>query len=91
MPEPEPSHLSHNHRATLEKIFQHPVSHNLEWNDVRSLLNAIAEVEEKKDGKITVALNGASETFERPKQKDVDAQEVIDLRRLLENAGYRPE
>ncbi|MGA7834934.1 MAG: hypothetical protein WCA31_06955 [Acidimicrobiales bacterium] len=83
--------LSHHHRATLERIFQHPVTHNLEWNDVRSLLNAIAVVEEKKDGKITVTLNDASQTFERPKHKDVDAQEVIDLRHLLESGGFRPE
>jgi hypothetical protein len=67
------------------------VTHNLEWNDVRSLLNVIAVVEEKKDGKITVTLNGESETFERPKHKDVDAQEVIDLRHLLESGGFRPE
>lgn len=91
MSESEPTHLSHNHRATLEKIFQHPVTHNLEWNDVRSLLNAVAEVREKKDGKIEVTLNDKSETFERPKHKDLEVQEVIDLRRLLESAGYRPE
>lgn len=80
--------LSHNHRATLAKIFQHPVSHNLEWHDVRSLLGAIAEVEEKRDGKITVTVNGRSETLERPRHKDLDAQEVLDLRRLLESAGF---
>ena len=46
---------------------------------------------EMQDGKITVTLNGESETFERPKHKDVDAQEVIDLRHLLESGGFRPE
>jgi hypothetical protein len=88
--EAEPGHLTHHHRATLEKIFQHPVAHNLEWNDVRSLLNAIAEVDEKHDGKFTVTMNGRSETIERPKNKDLEAQEVIDVRRLLESAGYGP-
>jgi hypothetical protein len=88
--EPELGHLTSHHRATLEKIFQHPVAHNLEWNDVYSLLNVVAEVEEKHDGKFTVALGGRSETIEKPKHKDLDAQEVIDVRRLLESAGYGP-
>lgn len=87
---PEPGHLTSHHRATLEKIFQHPVSHNLEWNDVYSLLNAVADVSEKHDGKFEVVLNGQSETIERPKHKDLEAQEVIDVRRLLEGAGYGP-
>jgi len=87
---PEPGHLTHHHRVTLEKIFQHPVAHNLEWNDVHSLLNAVAEVDEKHDGKFTVVLNGRSETLEKPKHKDLEAQEVIDVRRLLESGGYGP-
>jgi hypothetical protein len=88
--EPQNARLTSHHRATLEKIFQHPVSHNLEWNDVHSLLNAVAEVDEKHDGKFTVVLNGRSETIERPKHKDLEVQEVIDVRRLLESAGYGP-
>ena len=84
----EPVHLSHNHRATLAKIFQHPVSHNLEWNDVRSLFEAIAVVEDKRDGKISIVLNDHSDTLERPKHKNLDAQEVLDLRHLLEEAGF---
>jgi hypothetical protein len=88
--EPELAHLTSHHRATLEKIFQHPVAHNLEWNDLYSLLNAVAEVEEKHDGKYTISLNGRTATIERPKHKDLDAQEVIDVRRLLEGAGYGP-
>ena len=33
--------LSNHHRDTLAKIFQHPTSHNIEWPDVVSLLNAV--------------------------------------------------
>jgi hypothetical protein len=90
MSESEPTRLTSHHRATLEKIFQHPVAHNLEWNDVRSLLNAVFDVEEKHDGKITIAFEGESETLEKPKHKDVDTQEVLDVRRLLERAGFGP-
>ena len=30
--------LNGHHRVTVEKIFQHPVSHNIQWHDVLSLL-----------------------------------------------------
>jgi hypothetical protein len=36
--EPAPSHLSHEHRETLERVFAHPTSGNIEWRQVRSLL-----------------------------------------------------
>jgi hypothetical protein len=86
----EPVHLSNHHRTTLAKIFQHPVNHNLEWKDVLSLMAAIGVVEEKRDGKYSLTLGTVSETLERPKHKDVNAQEVLDLRRLLTSAGFGP-
>jgi len=29
-----PRHLSSHHRDTVQKILQHPASHNIEWHDV---------------------------------------------------------
>lgn len=87
---PEPVHLNNHHRTTLATIFQHPVSHNLEWKDVLSLLGAVGVVEEKRDGKYSLTLGSETETLERPKHKGVNAQEVLDLRRMLTNAGYGP-
>ena len=37
----EPVHLNNHHRNTLRQIFQHPVSHNINWHAVVSLLKAI--------------------------------------------------
>lgn len=87
---PEPVHLNNHHRTTLAKIFQHPVSRNLEWKDVLSLMGAVGVVEEKRDGKYSLTLGSETETLERPKHKGVNAQEVLDLRRMLTNAGYGP-
>ena len=87
---PEPEHLNNHHRTTLAKIFQHPVSHNLEWKDVLSLMGAVGVVEEKRDGKYSLTLGSEIETLERPKHKGVNAQEVLDLRRMLTNVGYGP-
>ena len=84
----EPQHLSPNHRDTLLQIFQHPTSHNIEWRAVLSLLEAVGEVEHRKDAKFQVTLGGESELFVRPKNKDIDVDQVVDLRRMLTSAGY---
>jgi hypothetical protein len=86
-----PVHLTSNHRDTVAKIFQHPVSHNIEWHAVRSLLQQTGTVEERHDGKFVVTLGGETEILERPRHKDVDVQQVLDVRRMLEKAGYGPE
>jgi hypothetical protein len=86
----EPVKLNNHHRDTLAKIFEHPVSHNVEWRSVLSLLQAAGSVEERHDGKFVVTLGTETEVLGRPKHKDIDAQEVVDLRRMLRNAGYGP-
>jgi len=85
---PEPEHLSNRHRDTLLQIFQHPTSHNIEWRAVLSLLEAVGSVEQQHDGKYLVALGTETEVLTRPKHKDVDVQQVVDLRRMLTGAGY---
>lgn len=88
---PQPVHLNNRHRDTLFQILQHPVGHNIEWPAVRSLLEAVGSVEESHDGKLVVTLGDETKTFERPQEKDIDTQMVVDLRRMLGEAGYGPE
>ncbi|MDE1046255.1 MAG: hypothetical protein OR995_02265 [Candidatus Nanopelagicales bacterium] len=85
-----PTHLNNHHLDTLSVIYSHPVSHNIRWVDVLHLLEAAGQVEEKHDGKFTVTLGEETEVFERPHHKDIDTQMVVDLRRMLKNAGFRP-
>jgi len=79
--------LSSHHRATLEKIMRHPASGNIEWRQVRSLLEAVGETTEEHNGKLKVTLGDETEVFEPPRGKDVDAQMIVDLRRMLGHAG----
>jgi hypothetical protein len=88
---PAPAHLNSHHRETLAQIFQHPAGHNIEWHSVLSLLEAVASVKEAPHGRYLVTLGTETETFEPPKHKDIDAQQVVDLRRMLKNAGFAPE
>jgi hypothetical protein len=84
----EPDHLDNRHRNTLREIFQHPVSHNIEWRAVVSLLEAVGSVTEHHDHKFAVTVGTQTEFIDPPRGKDVDAQTVVDLRHLLSSAGY---
>ena len=88
MSSPEPEHLSNHHRTTLRQLFQHPVSHNIEWHAVVSLLEAVGSVADRHDGKVVVTVGSQTEFFDPPAHKDIDTQMVVDLRRLLAQAGY---
>ena len=55
-----------------------------------SLLEAIGTVTVHHDGKVTVTVGSERQIFDSPKGKDIDAQLVVDLRHLLDQAGYAP-
>jgi hypothetical protein len=86
-----PDHLSNHHRSTLRQIFQHPVSHNIEWRAVVSLLETVGSVTEHHDGKLAVDLGAGPVFLDPPADKDIDAQTVVDLRHMLADAGFDPE
>jgi hypothetical protein len=86
---PTPEHLNNRHRDTLLQIFQHPAGHNIEWPAVLSLLEAVGSAEQRHDGKYLVSVGTESEVLTPPKHKDIDIQQVVDLRRMLTTAGYR--
>jgi hypothetical protein len=83
--------LDGHHRATVEKIFNHPISHNIQWHDVLSLLQSVGAATEEHDGRYKVTLGPETETFDVPRHHDIDEQQVIDLRRMLRGAGITPE
>jgi hypothetical protein len=90
MTTPEPEHLDNRHRDTVRQIFEHPTSHNIEWRAVMSLLEAVGTVTERHDHKVEVRIGAEQEFLEPPAGKDIDAQMVVDLRRMLRGAGFGP-
>jgi len=83
-----PRHLSNHQRNTLRQIFQHPAGHNIEWHAVLSLLEAVGSAEEQHGGKVAVTVGSQTEYFDPPAHKDIDTQAVVNLRRMLTQAGY---
>jgi hypothetical protein len=84
----ETEHLNSHQRDTLLQLFQHPTSHNIEWHDVLTLLEAVGSVELRHDEKYMVRIGAETETVPRPKHKDVDLDVIVHLRRMLSLAGY---
>ncbi len=83
--------LSNHHRTTLEEVFDHQASGNIEWRKVASLRNAVGTVSERPNGKLKVTLGAETEVFHPSHGKDVDRQMIVDLRRMLAQAGLGPD
>ena len=83
--------LTGHHLITAEKILSHPASHNIEWHDAAALLVEIGSITEGSNGRFTVKLGEETEVFDRPRGKDLDTQQIVDLRRMLRAAGFTPE
>jgi hypothetical protein len=82
--------LDGRHQATVEKLFNHPSGHNIQWHDVLSLLRSVGEVTDGHDGRYKVTVGSETETFEAPRGNDLNDQQVVDLRRMLKGAGITP-
>jgi hypothetical protein len=75
----------------VRQIFEHPASHNIEWRAVMSLLEAVGSVTVRHDGKVQAKIGTELVFLVPPSGKDIDDQMVVDLRRILANAGYSPK
>jgi len=83
--------LNGSHLRTYETIFQHPLSHNLEWRAVRSLLKHLGTIDEEANGNLKVTRNGQTLSLHRPHTKEVAAaDEVMILRHFLEKSETIP-
>lgn len=80
--------LNNHHRDTLAALHAHPVSHNIRWVDAVSLAAAVGDVEDRHDGRVKITIGGQAQVFDRPHGKDLDTQQVLDLRHMFDAAGY---
>lgn len=77
-------------RRVVDRIFQHPMSHNLSWRDVVALFKAAGEVEHSQSGKLVLKLGKGHLSFETAHDKDLPANDVMALRHFLIRAGWTP-
>jgi hypothetical protein len=77
-----------SHQTTYDAVFQHPISRNLSWRDVRSMLAAMPGMTESEHEKtLKVSRNGHSLVLHQPLRKNFDdVRELMNLRRFLEES-----
>lgn len=84
--------MSHKHEQLIRTIFRDPVSGNIHWRDVESLLHHLgASVEQLPGARIRVLLNRAEGILHRPHRGNtLDRSGVQHLREYLARAGATP-
>jgi hypothetical protein len=86
-----PASLTGSPLRTYNTIFQHPVSHNLEWRHVRALLATLGKVTEEPNGNLKATRNGHVLVLHPPRTKDVaETDELMALRHFLEQSESAP-
>lgn len=83
--------MNHRHRKVLHQLFAHPISANIDFNDVQSVLKELgAEVEDRSGARVAVTLKGHTVLFHHANHS-VPKEEVQQIRRFLIDCGVAPE
>lgn len=84
--------MSHKHLHLLRAIFQDPVSGNIHWREVESLLTHLgATIEPAHGARFRVVLNRVEAYLHHPHHGSVCAkQDIKQLREYLAHAGVSP-
>jgi hypothetical protein len=81
--------MSHKHAHLLRSIFQDPVSGNIHWREVESLLHHLgATVESAHGARFRIVLNRMETHLHHPHHSNVcSKQDIKHLREFLSHAG----
>ena len=84
--------MSHKHEHLIQSIFRDPISTNIHWREVESLLHHLgAEVESLSGARLRVKLNGHEDVLHRPHHGNtLDRSGVKILREYLARARVTP-
>ncbi len=84
--------MSHKHEHLIQTIFRDPISTNIHWREVDSLLRHLgAQIEELSGARLRVKLNGYEDVLHRPHHSStLSRQDVKNLREYLARAQITP-
>lgn len=84
--------MSHKHAHLIQTVFHDPVSGNIHWREIESLLHHLgAEIEQLSGARLRVFLNRAEGVLHRPHHSNtLGRQDVHHLREFLSRAGVTP-
>src|SRR5579863_1465741 len=75
--------MNDRHVRVLREIFAHPLSHNLEWREVVSVINEMGSALERHDGKYEFQIGLTKAVFTKPHHKEMETDGIVELRRFL--------
>ena len=76
----------------INKLFSHPISMNIEWNEVKHLLETLgAEIDNTHHSHVKIKLGNEVKTFKTFHKMLGDKHEIKELQHMLEKAGYAPD
>jgi len=81
------------HKAKIEKIFEHPVSANIDYKKLISALEHYgAKIEMTKKHHVKIFLNEKEYIMPLPhKDTNISKEIVVELRHFLESVGLTPD
>jgi hypothetical protein len=72
------------HKSTYDAVFQHPMARNLQWKDVKSMLETLADTTEDNDGVMKFTRNKRTLVLHTPRRKDFsDVESLMKIRHFL--------
>ena len=77
---------------TLEVVFAHPTSANIQWQDVEALFDELgAEISEREGSRVAVVLFNEVRVFHRQRPSpNTDKGAIASIRKWLEQHGVVP-
>jgi hypothetical protein len=83
-------HRAASHERVLGMLFQHPMTHNIEWRQVVALLDSLGTTVNGGHDSLHATVNNETVVLHRPKHKEVPEEQVMQLRHFLIRAGIEP-
>lgn len=83
--------MSHKHEHLLRTLFHDPISSNVHWREIESLLSHLgAEIESIPGARVRVVLNGREGILHRPHGNACGRQDIKHIREYLASARVTP-
>ena len=84
--------MKRKYQKTLDLIFSHPISGNIQWRDIEALFIELgAVISEREGSRISVVLFGEVRVFHRPHPSpNTDKGAVASIREWLKANGVTP-
>ena len=83
--------MSHKHKVKIEKIFEHPMSGNVEAKKLISALEHYgADVDQSKHGRVKISLKGEEFSLSLSHNGNLSKDSIVGVRHFLEKVNLVP-